>query len=375
MKKKNILIIDNSLFVTGAFKSIFYATKTIKDKFNFNYILSTHSINDKVLNREGFNVSNLPFREINRNIFNNILYPFYLILNSIRLCVYIKKNNIDIVHVNDMYNLTVSIVKLFCKFSLIIHIRRMPESFPSILYRFWVFIHIKTADKIIAVSNANSKAFGNCKNIIVIYNPLPIEEKYPAIKSKVLANKNIINFVYIANYMKGKGQEHAIRALSKLKENIDKEIKIIFIGGAHGNKNNNKYKEDLKFLAGELSLTDNIIFNDFEEDTEKFIKKYDIVLNLSDSESLSRSTYEALFYGVPIIATNVGGTIEMFDDKIKNWVVPPKNIEIISEKMYEIIYNKEIVELFDNNKYKLREKFNEDKTINELIHVYNTITI
>jgi glycosyltransferase involved in cell wall biosynthesis len=42
------------------------------------------------------------------------------------------------------------------------------------------------------------------------------------------------------------------------------------------------------------------------------ISKCDIMLNFSDSESLSRVTMEALYtMELPIIATNVGGTNEM----------------------------------------------------------------
>ncbi|MBK9465372.1 MAG: hypothetical protein IPN56_11385 [Chitinophagaceae bacterium] len=55
----------------------------------------------------------------------------------------------------------------------------MPASYPAVLYKTWRFLNNKFADRIVAVSEANKKAFGAAPKTTVIYDPLPDDEQLP----------------------------------------------------------------------------------------------------------------------------------------------------------------------------------------------------
>ena len=124
---------------------------------------------------------------------------------------------------------------------------------------------------------------------------------------------NRVDIVYMANYTRGKGQQYAIEMLRMIiQEFHGLKVKIHFYGSCFNLYKNLVYKNELWKLAKEYGLEPNVIFYDKCVDQEKCLKNYDISLNLSDSESFSRLTLESLYYGIPIIATDVGGTREMF---------------------------------------------------------------
>lgn len=62
--------------------------------------------------------------------------------------------------------------------------------------------------------------------------------------------------------------------------------------------------------------------------------KVDVFLNVSDSEGLPVSIMEAISFGIPVIATNVGGTAEIVVDKYNGFLLD-KNFE--ADKLAELI--------------------------------------
>ncbi|MBK9465371.1 MAG: glycosyltransferase [Chitinophagaceae bacterium] len=106
----------------------------------------------------------------------------------------------------------------------------------------------------------------------------------PAINDKV-------QVLYLANYIDGKGQLHALKALAALKNQPDvKNIAMNFYGGFLGLKKNEEYKESLEKFAMEIGISDKVSFNDKTTAIESVMKAHDVGLNFSESESVSRVT-------------------------------------------------------------------------------------
>lgn len=95
----------------------------------------------------------------------------------------------------------------------------------------------------------------------------------------------------------------------------------------------------------------------------------DVFLNISKSEGIPVSIMEVCSYGIPVIATNVGGTSEIVNSEIGNLIpseITPQYIKEVLEQFYE---------LPDEDKAKMRkasvkmwdEKFNADKSIRNFL--------
>lgn len=117
-------------------------------------------------------------------------------------------------------------------------------------------------------------------------------------------------FVYPANYIRGKGQDVAIRAIALL-PNSANNLTLRFHGGTLGLRKNELYKDELKNLARSLGVYTYVEFNDDYSDISSILEGAYAVLNFSDSESFSLTTLEASAYGLPIIATACGGPEEI----------------------------------------------------------------
>lgn len=365
-----ILIIENSIGTTGAMTSILGSTKPLNSEHTFLFAIPTGSLAKQKIEEHGYKIFEIPFREINRNLSNNLMYPFTLIRNAYRIKKIVLSEKIDIIQTNDIYNLSGIVCKLFTKVKVITHIRRMPESFPSKLYKLWTVIHLKFADKIIPVSHANNKVFEHSSKSEVLYNGLPSYSQSFEYKT---TNSKELYILYLANYMNGKGQNHAVQTINRLKD-LGHPYHLYFFGDTNNNENNIKFLADLKQLAKDLHLTDKITFCGGSTNIVENLSNADIMLNFSDSESLSRITMEALYFGVPIIATNVGGTNEMIVDGWNGLLVEPKNIEQMTEALTLLISDENKRDSFSKNGQEyIRAKFNRDVLTEQLRKIYSSL--
>jgi glycosyltransferase involved in cell wall biosynthesis len=366
---RKVLIIDNSLDLTGAFKAILSNACDLKNEFEFHFLIPSQSKNKSRIKDFGFKCLQLNIIEISKRPKDLLLYIPQLIINSWKVKRYVKKEGISIIHVNDMYNMVGLTSKIWKKTFVISHVRRMPESFPSMIYKFWVLLHRRFADKIIPVSRANAAIFGSSGKVEVIYDKLPANESLPSYSA---IERDIVRILYLANYNRGKGQEYAIKIAHNLVKNNITNFEMNFYGGDFGMQKNRDFKSSLIKEAKEIALSDKVIFYDKTEHAERVMKDHDLVLNLSDSESFSNVSLEALYYGVPLIATNVGGTSEMFDDKTSGLLIERGNVE----EMYQVL--KELINSFPlrnqlsiESKKIVRNRFGIENTSFKLRDIYN----
>lgn len=333
----NILIIDNSIVPTGAFKSIHLITQYLP-KNNFVFALPRRSILINGLQAEGTSVYTFPFIELSRSL-RSVFYLPMLLWNSMVLLRLIKKEKISIVHVNDMYNLCGVFVKMLRpRLKLIYHIRLLPDSYIHHIYKPLRNLIFYFSDSIICNSKAALKGFNkHSSKIAVVYNPIDLAERMPA---KEHVQSEPVRLVYLANYFSGKGQEYALEALV-IARKVNPALRLIFAGGTFSIKNSINFKHQLQNQAENLLLSDIVEFRDFEHDIEQIIKSADIMLQFSDSESFSRTCLEALYYGTPMIATDSGGPAELILNGKTGILVPVADITAMANSIIELSNNLE----------------------------------
>ena len=226
MNKENIIIVDNSLYITGAFKSILYNCLDLKEHYNFIFIIPKNSKVTKTLEQHNLKFYQFSFREINRSVVNNLIYPFTLIKNGFHLSRIIKSEKAKLVHTNDLFNLIGLVGRLFSTYKVITHVRRLEDSFPKILFTFWVKIHKLFSDQIICVSQICASPFLADNNFTVIYDNLPNKEKYE--QYNVRLNPTKLKIIYLANYNNGKGQNLAIESINRVVKSGITNFKMSF---------------------------------------------------------------------------------------------------------------------------------------------------
>ncbi len=361
----NVLILDNSNKVTGALKSILNVTSDLK---KVNFIIATPSkSNFEFIEKHGHKAINIRFTEIQKN-WKLLIYLPMLLLNSIRVLRLMRRNEIEILHVNDLYNMVGILVKVLNpKIKLIYHVRLLPDSYVSILYSVWRKLISRFADRLILVSNAVSNHFSNSESKIVIYDGAHV----PELGAGTVVD-DVVKFFYPANYIPGKGHLYAIKAFSTILNDIPNSL-LEFIGGDLGRKSNKLYKKLLIEKVKEMALEDRVIFNDFAYNLNDKIKSSHIVLMFSESESFSMICIEAGLCKKPVIATKCGGPSEIIMHGETGWLVENRDVYEMSRSM-KLLYDDHILrEKLGNNAYKrCIEQFSVKKASISLYDVYQS---
>lgn len=323
-----ILIIDNSIAFTGAFKCALNEAELLSDKYRFVFVLSNKSILAETLTNKGITVYTLPMLEIKRSIPVLLMYPFVLLKNTLLLKSIVRKEKVDIVQVNDFYNmLGVMLKAMGYKGKLLTYVRFLPAVMPGLLRNIWIKLGLKYSHKMIGVSDAVLQQLPQHPKAIRIYDPVQLSETLPV---KTYTDKDTVSLLYLSNYIQGKGQDDALEAFAKAYA-VNNNIRLTFAGGDMGMEKNKTYRQQLEQRAATLGLGNVVNFEPFNANVEAAIKNADIVLNFSEAESFSMTCLEAAYYGTALIATRCGGPEEIIDNGKTGITVPVKDREAMKD--------------------------------------------
>lgn len=334
MSKPKVLVIENSVAVTGALKAIASSAECLKSSFQFQFLIPRNSTARSWLDK--MNVTSIyewKMIEIRKNIVSLFLYVPCLLYNVFRLKRFVKQNGIDLVHVNDLYNLIAPVaVWLGCKVPYVCHVRFMPDGFPKRLFDFWLKIHLRYACKVIVVSEALKNRLPAHDKIVCLYDGITIDQH--EVRESVNP-KGEFRFLYLGNIIKGKGQDYALKAFKQIQDRLP-NWHLRFVGGDMGLERNRQYQNDLKNTARAYNIESKITWTGFTHDVKAEYRQADIVLNFSESESFSMTTLEASSLGRPVIVTACGGPTEIIDHGVTGLIVENRNVDQMAAAMLEL---------------------------------------
>jgi glycosyltransferase involved in cell wall biosynthesis len=200
---------------------------------------------------------------------------------------------------------------------------------------------IKKSNKVVGISHASEefvKHLYKKAKTICIYNSLDTKffcktsskEQLQTKKRLKIKDEKII--VFVGRIIFAKGAQDLLEAVKAIK-NVDstdkkEKIKVIIIGdGNYLNELKKKYPWAI--FLGQKEPSEII----------KYLSIADIFVNPSYAEGLPTTVLDAGAIGVPIIATNVGGTREIIDDGENGFLIEPKDIDELRGKIGKLLYD------------------------------------
>jgi glycosyltransferase involved in cell wall biosynthesis len=346
---------------TGAFKCALSEALLLSDKHKFIFIIHPDSKVKAVLDEYKMTYLTLKMQEIRKSP-SLLLYPFVLLINTYKLSHIVKRQQIDVVQMNDFYNLLGAMLKCFgYKGKLITYVRFVPAAIPSPFRKLWTFFAQRYAHKVIAVSDTVLHQLPQKDNTIRLYDPVNLAENITSLK----ANNGIVCLLYLSNYIRGKGQDYALQAFIKA-YSVNKQLRLKFVGGDMGLDKNRQFKQSLIDEATQLQLNHAVNFADFSSNIEAEIKAADILLNFSDSESLSMTCLEAAYYGTAIIATKCGGPEEVIEENKTGLLVPVANVPAMTDAILTLASDNNLRNQYaEAGKKYVRAKFSKEQFIQQ----------
>ncbi|MBO4602200.1 MAG: glycosyltransferase [Salinivirgaceae bacterium] len=161
-----------------------------------------------------------------------------------------------------------------------------------------------------------------------------------------------------------KAQDEAVKAFKILKKN-GTEMEL-FIVGWHNEKND--YYQKLR----ELAVDTNVHFIQFLEDVNSIYSETDIVLVCS-CESFGRVAIEAMKHSIPVVAANVGGSVELIKNGYNGYLYEKNNPEDLANKIM-LLQNPDIRNEMGHNGYMFATgNYNEENMINDFMQPLSKI--
>ena len=240
----------------------------------------------------------------------------------------------------------------------------LSPKFLGLFERFIDRMVIWSSWKIVSVSKncisslSNRKVFTDCAKLHYIYNGIQDPVSSPGIKSNSI-NK-ISNERYcllLATYEPRKGHAFLLRAFKYVvKEFPDVHLKIYGDGKLHEKQ---RVADEVKRLA----LEKNVLLNDFTANTSSLIANASVLVVPSQAyESFGLTIIEAMAFGVPVVATDVGGIPEVLAGSGAGYVCYKEDPLGFSEAIRKILGNPSLAsKLGHAGRQAFERKFTADK--------------
>jgi glycosyltransferase involved in cell wall biosynthesis len=129
-----------------------------------------------------------------------------------------------------------------------------------------------------------------------------------------------------------KGIEYFLEAVSFLSRHFP-EVRFLIVGDSMSQA----YRQGLEALSDSLGLSACVTFSGFRGDVPEILTQVSVSVLPSLSEGLSNVVLEAMAAGVPIVATDVGGTSEMVEDGVTGVLVPPRNAVALAHAIASLL--------------------------------------
>lgn len=167
-----------------------------------------------------------------------------------------------------------------------------------------------------------------------------------------------------------KGHSYFIKAMARLKSRIH-NLKIWIIGDVPGSKE--AYKEELQILVKRLGIASCTQFLGTQRDIPAVMESLDLlVMPTIAQEAFGRVIIEAQAAGVPVVATKVGGVVDIIEDEVTGLLVPPADPKALTEASYRIFENKEFAAKMSKAAYKkVNDCYGVELMVKRTLAVYN----
>lgn len=169
-----------------------------------------------------------------------------------------------------------------------------------------------------------------------------------------------------------KGHTFFLRAMAKVIRTIP-HAKVWIVGDAPLQKSS--YKKELQLLVRRLGIEGHVEFLGNRQDVPQILAKSNIlVLSTVTQEAFGRVILEAQAAGVPVVATNVGGVIDIIDDGLTGLLVPPKEVDAMAQAVIRLYNDSALVEkIVAEAQKKLMKYFTLEHMASSTVRVYEEL--
>lgn len=365
-----ILIFHSSNDLYGASKILSQVIDVLNSKgFEIHIFLPYKGPLDKLFSEKGVKLNHLNFGVLRRKYFNffGLINRIIKILISIpKITKYIKQNKIDIIYTNTSIILASGISSLICNLPNYVHIHEIPNNnFYSKIMGYFIS---NFSYKIIVVSKSVKNHWSKfiTKPLTLIYNGIPKIK----VQNETKHSSKKIRFLTVARLLPYKGHKYIIKLANELLKN-NPSFEFVFLGDTFIGYQS--YEDELKSMVKQFGIEKNILFFGFDLDVSKYMLQSDFLLHCAVCpDPLPTVIFEAIQHNLPVISTNIGGSVEILNNGLGGLLIPFDDVNIACEKISEYVFDEKLIYL--NKKYStdyVEKHFSEKNFNKNIVKIFN----
>jgi L-malate glycosyltransferase len=286
-----------------------------------------------------------------------------------------KRQPIDLIHVHGAHELMIPVRLLFPNLPIVFTVHGYHGASADVSYRLACLFANLWATRVISVCQTEYDLlvkFGmKPAKLEMIYNgvPTPIldRSKIDALAQKFDLDPTTHTIIgTAARLSEAKGLTYLLPAFARVAK--DKPNLRLVIAGT------GELEQQLKQQAQDLGIADTTIFAGYINELPELMSLFNFFVLPSLQEACSLACAEAMAQQKATIGTTIGGIVEQIADGKTGFLIPPKDVENLADRMQYLLDRPELVEEFARNgKQRYEELFTLDRMLIQTEDLYSKL--
>lgn len=187
------------------------------------------------------------------------------------------------------------------------------------------------------------------------------------IYDKYKIRKNVPTVVYVGRVDPEKKVGLVVDAFSKVLEKLP-EAQLVIVGDGVDRL---RIEQNVKKLGALKSIR--ILGRVLQPDLYELYRVGDVFATASEIETQGIVLIEAAASGLPLIAVNAGAVSEVCITGKNGFLCEPKNVEQISDSIYNILSDKELQKKYSKASLEIAAEHDLEKTIDKFLNIYSKV--
>ncbi len=313
---------------------------------------------------------------VKKGLLNKLKVPFYLICGTIQIYKLCRNNKYDIIHTHWPlpHALFGYVAAQTCKAKHFLYFhgvelmwvrKELPFLKPFLRWA------IRKADVVMCNSSHTAGRIKEIydREIIILPSGQSAKPEVDIVSQKTKTDSQKI-ILFVGRLVERKGVKYLIEAFAQINNKVNAVLNIVGTGPE---------KTSLEKLVQEKNLSSQVKFlgqvsplelNDCYQNCDLFVLPA-IIDRKGDTEGLGVVLIEALTYKKPVIATNVGGIVDIIKDNQTGILVPEKDSNALAQAILKVLQDESLARQLAEQGYNyVNRKYNWNNIIDQMIEIY-----
>jgi glycosyltransferase involved in cell wall biosynthesis len=196
------------------------------------------------------------------------------------------------------------------------------------------------------------------------FRPVTAGEKAQAKSALGLARETAV-IGTVARLVQRKGIDVLLRAFAMVRHRHPVHLLVVGDG---------PLSEELRALARELEIEGSVSWLGFQADPVNWLQAMDVFAFPSRLEGVPNAVLEAMATGLPIVATNIGGVVDLLEEGRTGFLIPPEDSGALAAALDQLLSNAPLrADLGSNARSRAVEGFSLADSATRLVNLYVTL--